>query len=601
MSTETENKTNIEVKKNPIINILKTEWEHLGSRRKIFLFYMSFFLISGTVGLMAPLVIGYIFNSIQTTITSSEELRKLIFLIFLLLGIEIVFWIFHGPARVFEQLTGFQVHRNYTNKKIFRVLELPVKWHKDNHSGDTIDKINRGRSSLDRFSQDYTYKLVYVALRIFVSLAILFFVDVKIASFALAFSLVILIVSMNVDRYLRKYYKDLNKFSNKLGASVFDYLSNIFTVITLRLKKTVSKEIDSRLIASYPTHKKVVLVDEFKWAFGSVAITLMTVLVLAYKAYSDYYASGVILIGTLYILYTYLERVGDSFFQFGELYGDIVKTNAKIEGAYPIDDEFEKIKGKIKGQLPSDWNKVEIKNLNFTYDEEWKKNHLENVNIKFRKGQKIAFVGESGSGKSTVLAIMRGLYPPQKGELYCDGEKIKNGLERLKRNVTLIPQDPEIFNSTIKSNITMDFPTRKEEIDKVIEMAQFKKVVDRLDKGLNTNVLEKGVSLSGGEKQRLALARGLLAAKNSDIVLLDEPTSSVDSLNEMKIHDNIFKNFKGKTIISSIHRLHLLNKFDYIYLFDKGKIIAEGTLNEIKNNYKFKYILKKYGLKREVK
>ena len=92
-----------------------------------------------------------------------------------------------------------------------------------------------------------------------------------------------------------------------------------------------------------------------------------------------------------------------------------------------------------------------------------------------------------------------------------------------------------------------------------------------------------------------------MAAKNSDIVLLDEPTSSVDSLNEMKIHENIFSSFKRKTVISSIHRLHLLNKFDYIYLFDKGKIIAEGDLNTIKKNAKFRYLMKKYGMKKEVK
>lgn len=590
-----------EKKRNPLINVLRTEWEHLGSQRKTFLLYVFLFLISGTVGLMAPLVVGQIFNYIQESITSPQEFKKLIFLIFLLLGIKIVFWLFHGIARVLEQRTGFYVHRNYANDKMFKVLELPVKWHKDNHSGDTIDKINRGRNSLDRFSQDFTYKLVYVVLRIFVSLAILFFVDIKIASFALIFSLMILIGVMSVDRRLKKYYKELNKFSNKLGASVFDYLSNILTVITLRLKKVVSKEIDAKLMVSWPTHKKVVLIDEFKWAFGSIMITLMTVLVLAYKVYIDYSTSGILLIGTLYILYSYLDRVGEAFFAFGELYGDVVVINAKIEGAYTIDEEFDKIKEKIKGKLPLDWKEIELKNLNFTYDESWKKNHLQNINMKFKRGQRIALIGESGSGKSTILAILRGLYPLQKGEIYCDKKKLINGFEKLKRNLTLIPQDPEIFNNTIKYNITMDLPFKKEDLDKTVEMAQFEKVVARLKNGLNTNVLEKGVSLSGGEKQRLALARGLLAAKNSDIVLLDEPTSSVDSLNEMKIHEKVFKNFKGKTIISSIHRLHLLDKFDYVYLFDKGKIIAEGTLDEIKKNYRFRYILKKYGLKKEIK
>jgi len=598
MTDEEENKKR---RKNPIINVLKTEWEHLGSRRKIFLFYMFLFMIAGSVGLMSTLVIGWIFNTIQQTISSDSELRKLIFMIFLLLIIKIIFWMFHGTARILESLTGFQVHKNYTGRKIFKILELPVKWHKDNHSGDTIDKVNRGRDAIDNFSSYYTFELMYLLLNIFGSLIILFFVDVKIGIFALVFSSFILLGVMSVDRKLKKYYLQLNKFSNKLSASIFDYLSNIITVITLRLKKTVSKEIDSRLTVSYKTYKKETIINEFKWAFGSIAITLMTVLVLVYQAYTDYYSTGVILIGTLFILYGYLRTVGDAFFEFGRFYGKLVKLNARIEGAYSIDEEFDKIKGKIKGQLPYDWREVKIKNLNFTYDEEWKKNHLQDINIKFRRGQRIALVGESGSGKSTILAILRGLYPVQKGEIYCDGEKIKNGFERLKRNITLIPQDPEIFNNTIKYNIEMDLPTRKEDLNKVIEMARFKKIVDRLDKGLDTNVLEKGVSLSGGEKQRLALARGLLAAKNSDIVLLDEPTSSVDSLNEMKIHDSIFRNFKNRTIISSIHRLHLLNKFDYVYLFDKGKIIAEGTLEEIKKNYKFRYLLNKYGLKKEMK
>jgi ABC-type multidrug transport system fused ATPase/permease subunit len=113
------------------------------------------------------------------------------------------------------------------------------------------------------------------------------------------------------------------------------------------------------------------------------------------------------------------------------------------------------------------------------------------------------------------------------------------------------------------------------------------KVIARCPQGLETNVLEKGVSLSGGEKQRLALARGLLAAKNSDILLMDEPTSSVDTVNESKIYDAVFNQFKGKTIISALHRLHLLKKFDYIYIFDKGSIVAEGTLDQIKKEPRF--------------
>ena len=212
----------------------------------------------------------------------------------------------------------------------------------------------------------------------------------------------------------------------------------------------------------------------------------------------------------------------------------------------------------------------------------------------------IGITGSFGSGKSTVLTLLRGLYNPDRGNIYVDGKKMDHGFARLKKHVTLIPQDPEIFNDTIKNNITMGTRRRNEEVEEAIDMAQLAKVIKKLENGVDTNVLEKGVSLSGGEKQRLSLARGLLAAKRSEIVLLDEPTSSVDSENEMKIHDNIFSKFRGKTIISSIHRLHLLDRFDYIYLFEKGRIVAQGTLVEIKKNAKFNRVWKKYGLKKEM-
>jgi ABC-type multidrug transport system fused ATPase/permease subunit len=220
---------------------------------------------------------------------------------------------------------------------------------------------------------------------------------------------------------------------------------------------------------------------------------------------------------------------------------------------------------------------------------------LQDINFSLKKRQKIALVGESGSGKSTILSLIRGLYKIEKGEIYCDNIILEGGINNIKEQVTLIPQEPEIFNNTFRYNITMNLPATDAEINKVIEISQLSSVIDKLPNGLDTNVKEKGVSLSGGEKQRLALARGLLAAKKSEIVLMDEPTSSVDSLNEMRIHEQVFDEFKNKTIVSSIHRLHLLDKFDNIYLFSEGKIVGQGTFEELKSNPVFSRMWRRYN------
>jgi ATP-binding cassette, subfamily B, bacterial len=589
----------MEKESNPVLNLIKEEWKYLGSRKKIFFFYAFLFVIASLINLLNPLIIGLIFNSIQEQITTSAELKRLFFMISLLLFTTIGFWIFHGIGRVLEQKTGFFVHRNYTNSKINKILLLPMKWQKDHHSGDTIDKVRRSRDSLKQVSSHATTDIIYSILRIFGSLIILLFIDWKVSLFAFIYSMIVLFIIFKLDRKLIKNYKKLNQYSNKLASSIFDYLSNMMTVITLRLRKRVSTETDRKLMASYKTEMQTAYISEAKWAFASISISLMTVLALIYRAYTDFTTTGIILIGTLYMLYGYLNAIGQTFYNFASMYSRFNKHNARVEGAYPIDKEYEKIKEMEKERLFLNWRTLNIKNLDFSYNVSGQKMHLENVNFNIERGQKIALVGESGSGKSTILALLRGLYTPKKGEIYCNGQKIENGMGKIRHHVTLIPQDPELFNNSIRYNITMGFKTDIKELNKAIRLAQLNKVISRLPKKLDTNVLEKGVSLSGGEKQRLALARGLLTARDSDILLLDEPTSSVDSLNETKIHKNIFKEFKDTTIISSIHKLNLLNNFDYIYLFNNGKIVAEGTLKDIKKNSQFQTIWNNYRLNKK--
>jgi ATP-binding cassette, subfamily B, bacterial len=579
----------------PIVSTFKTEWAYLGKKRKLFVFYISLFVFAGLVSLLTPYVIGTIFNSIQESITSKAQLGSLIFKFILLLIITVVFWALHGPARVMETLTGFNVKKNYVNDKIRIVLKLPVKWHKDNHSGDTIDKINRASNSLQDFAGEKTYQIVYAIISLFGSLTILFFINWKIALFALLSAVIILLVISKVDNKLHKKYIELNAYNNKLSATIFDYISNILTVITLRLRKTVSEEIEEKQAVSYKAFKSVTIINEMKWGFATIAIQIMVVAALIYKAYSDFNLAGTILVGTLYMVYGYLNNVGETFYRFAEIYGNIIYSNAKIVNVDPIDEEYRKLEYPAEGRLPKGWKNIAFKDISFTYDLKGKRNHLQDINFSLKKKQKIALVGESGSGKSTILSLIRGLYKIEKGDIFCDNQILEGGINNIKDQVTLIPQEPEIFNNTFRYNITMNLPATDAEINKVIEISQLRNVIDKLPNGLDTNVKEKGVSLSGGEKQRLALARGLLAARKSEIVLMDEPTSSVDSLNEMKIHEQVFDEFRNKTIVSSIHRLHLLDKFDNIYLFSDGKIVGQGTFEELKTNPVFSRMWRRYN------
>jgi ATP-binding cassette subfamily B protein len=169
-------------------------------------------------------------------------------------------------------------------------------------------------------------------------------------------------------------------------------------------------------------------------------------------------------------------------------------------------------------------------------------------------------------------------------KLLVDGSLISQGFEGISRAIALVPQNPEIFSTTILENVTLGAEYDPTFVERFIAMACFTEVLKDLPHGLDSSIKEKGVNLSGGQQQRLALARGLLACHDKDIVLLDEPTSSLDTANEMRIYQNIFREFNDKTVISSIHRLHLLPLFHRICFMSDGEIVASGNLNELLTN-----------------
>jgi len=178
------------------------------------------------------------------------------------------------------------------------------------------------------------------------------------------------------------------------------------------------------------------------------------------------------------------------------------------------------------------------------------------------------------------MTLIRGLHEADQGDVYLDGAKMPS-MKVLSHLTTLIPQEPEIFENTIEYNIAAGISHTPEEIQTACQLARFEPVLTRLPHGLQTSIKEKGVNLSGGEKQRLALARGVFAAKLSSIILMDEPTSSVDTANERAIYQNLFDYFADRCVISSMHRLHLLPMFDEIYVMRSGKVVERGHFNEL--------------------
>ena len=583
-------------RQNPILNMLWYTWKYSAGHRHMFYGFIILSICGNLIGLLEPIAIGRIFNTVQTSLGENEIIRALLINLFLLLAINFGFWLFHGPSRIIEERNAFMVRRSYRNDMFRKVMDLRPEWHDNHHSGDTIDKIEKASGGLYGFSASL-FQVLQNTTNLIGAFIILSIFDWRATLGALAISLIAIFSILKFDVKLRQGYKKIFKAENYLSAGIFDYLSNIITVITLRLRKKAAHEIDRRSMKAYPAVQRNTILSEIKWFSTNMYIILMTVGVLFLNAYTTVKGGGIIMIGTLYILYDYLNKIGDTFYNFAWKYGEIVRQDTALRAAEIITEDYNKLPPAKKYSLPENWRIIKIKNLNFRYrgvpkksdDEKIRKaSSITDVSITVPRNKKIALIGESGSGKSTIFSLLRGLYRPGGVQVFCDGSRLKNELKHLYGKVTLIPQEPEIFDASVEYNITVGNETPKSETYEAARIARFDAVVARLKNGYKTNVMEKGVSLSGGEKQRLAFARGLLAARESDILLLDEPTSSVDSDNEIKIYRNIFLNYKDKTIIASMHRLYLLKYFDYIYLFRDGRVLSEGTFKTLLDDTHFK-------------
>jgi ABC-type multidrug transport system fused ATPase/permease subunit len=401
------------------------------------------------------------------------------------------------------------------------------------------------------------------------------------------------------DRKLRVRYKRLHKYENKVSEKIIDAITNVSTVLILRIQKLIFRDIMDSVNDPKHYFKKTVKINETKWFVVSIFSSISIVLILGTYIYGNYYFRTAILIGTLSALFMYSQRITQIFNNFAGQYEVMVRHKVAIDNMNEVTKFFEPKKSDKRRRLPKDWESIEIKDLNFTYkgiDIGGKKiTSLKGINLKFDKGEKIAIIGESGCGKTTFLKALSGLYKPKVKKVSID-DKTKNSLQKLQNSSMLVPQEPEIFATTIRDNITMGIDQHMNHVRKFTDMATFTDIVNKLPRKWNSNIAEKGVNLSGGQKQRLALARALLAAEKRSIVLLDESTSSVDPVNEVKIYRNVFNEFKDKTIIATIHKLNLLKFFHRILLFDKGKLVADGSFKELlEKSEKFKKMWENYN------
>lgn len=565
---------------NPYLSLIRTVWQYGKRWRKAIVINYLAFIIAQAVLSLSPYSFGRAIDVLQHF--KPERLNEVIFWLALNVIVLLLFWMFHGPARILERKVALKIQQSFRLDFYQNMTRLPLKWHQNHHSGNIITRINRASTSLYRFAEN---QFIYIEtiVKFLTSMAFLLWISIPVGLMSVFLSVTLLATILLFDRKLIPLYDGENEIENHVGAVIFDYISNMTTVLTLRLGELTHSNLYHRLMAIWPIFRQEAVVNEVKWfTIGILLAIAQTVILIGYIIH-QLNITNTIMIGIVVMIFRYQWELGAVFFELSMHYGDIVKMDTDVKSVNPILEDISKLAHVTPGEATArQWHTIEISDLAYHHHDEkdGREQIFENINFKFKRGEKVALIGMSGGGKSTLLNLLCGLYTPLKVKLNVDGVEF-NTLEPLQAITTLIPQDPEIFENSISFNITMDLPTDPNEIQRAINLAGFSNVLENLPLGIETDIREKGLNLSVGQKQRLALARGLFAARFSSLILMDEPTSSVDLPTEKTILSGVIDAFPESALIVSLHRLHLLPKFDSIIMLSHGEIVASGPVSEL--------------------
>ena len=504
-------------KTNPYISLLRTAWHYARAERRRYVLVYVMFVAANIAQSLTPILYGWLIDKIQKD--PANVLGSTIWYGAGFLGLKLIEWAFHGPARIMERQLAFNLSRNFLQERYHQALRLPLKWHQDHHSGATINRIRKAYEALKTFF-DGGFMYIHALTKFALSFGAMIYFSPRFGLIGALLGVLIIWVIFKFDKPLIATQEQVNDAEHIVSATLFDSLSNIRTVVTLRLERSMEKGLMAKVAMLLAPFSRNVRINEWKWFVADTLVTATYCIIAIGYVYDHWRPDEVFYVGGLVTLIGYVTQFTSVFHDVAWQYTQIVQYNTDVETASSITESWKaQHRPDAVEELPRDWRTIEISNLSFSHRQAYSESHapqsLHGLNLRLERGKKVALIGESGCGKTTLLALLRGLYEPEPGfSLTVDGRPFT--LATLNETVTLFPQEPEIFENTIAYNITLDLPVPENEVEQVCRWAHFTEVIAELPKGLASNIQEKGVNLSGGQKQRLALARGILAARDSD-------------------------------------------------------------------------------------
>ena len=440
-------------------------------------------------------------------------------------------------------------------------------------TGKLVQRIENGSSAGRNVVFNFWLRLIRDLLPTIVfSVYFIWKID-KIITYILFVGYILIFIITNI--LLKFLYKIKEKILNSEELFNHFLVRGFMEMLVFRMSKQFPSEIKKTRSAKEDIVSSKVKMNMIHEAFFTIFALLVAMLDIGILFYA--WKTKNLTVGSIVALIALIENAYTPIAIFNVLYVQYKLDKASYERFEEFLDIKEDNQLRNGDAIHTDIGEISIKNLSFQYEE---RKIIDDLSLFIKRGQKIAFVGESGSGKSTVIKILLGLLKYNQGEIYL-GDMELSGicLNNLYDRVSYISQDVPVFDGTIKENLVFEKNVSEEQMLDALKEVQLSHLVENLAEGLDTEIGEKGTCLSGGEKQRLAFAR--LWFENPELVVLDEATSAMDNLTEENVMKSVMLKMKDKTVIAIAHRLNSIAGFDRIILFKEGRIVGQGTFEEL--------------------
>lgn len=477
---------------------------------------------------------------------------------------------------VITQRVGTKMYAN----SVEHTLSLPYGVFEDQRSGEILQKLQKARLDTQNVITSFVNTVFLSAVAILFVLTYAFTVHWIIGAVYFLIIPILGVFTFALSRKIKEAQKSIVAESANLAGSTTETLRNVELVKSLGLEEQEINRLNktNSLILSLEL-KKIKMIRRLSFFQGTLingvrALLLFIILYFIFK--------GDVSLGQFLSLLFYSFFIFNPLSEFGTVasqYQEARASNEQLDKILEIPSQKKPRDAVVLGELKS----IEFRNVSFLYNGN-NMPSVNKINLKIEKGESVAFCGPSGSGKSTFIKLLVGLYEPTGGSILINGADSKKiDFDNLRKRIGFVSQETQLFAGTIRENLLFVNPSASDkDCLKVLEMASVMDILNRGGKGLDTKIGEGGIKISGGERQRLAIARALL--REPDLIIFDEATSSLDSITEKAITKtikDIIKLNPNLMVVQVAHRLSTISHADKIFVLQKGKIVEEGEHNSL--------------------